>query len=118
MPWDDFISELVSPEADGRVHFATFLNRYSVEGNNGGWKARLLGALHATLCERDLRDTLAFFDTNQDGVVTVDELEQVCIHRTTNNATTRTRIGARARAHIHAHTRAHTGARFLQLRRV
>lgn len=77
LPWAEFASELFSPDPSGAVRYRLFLQRYSVEGSKDGWHARLLGTLHAALCQRDLRDTLAFFDTNEDGVVTVEELEQV-----------------------------------------
>ena len=79
LPWEDYVSELVTLEADGTVRYRPFLARYTVETGRGGWNARLLGTLHAALCKGSLNETLQFFDPNQDGVVTVDELEQVLL---------------------------------------
>ena len=43
-------------------------------------QARLLALMHTELLKRDLDETLSFFDTNEDGVVSHDELLQVLIH--------------------------------------
>ncbi|KAL1527253.1 hypothetical protein AB1Y20_015929 [Prymnesium parvum] len=77
LPWDEYSTELVNLEGDSTVDYRAFLSRYTVDPGRDGWNARLLGELHATLCKSNLDDTLSFFDQDQDGVVTVDELERV-----------------------------------------
>ena len=59
------------------MRYRPFLARYKVEHSREGWNARLLGTLYLALSKGDLKETLAFFDTNQDGVVTAQELEAV-----------------------------------------
>lgn len=76
LPWEDYVAELVE-ERNEMINYRAFVSRYTIEPEGSGWTARLLGALHAEICKSDLTDTLRFFDPNQDGVTTLEELEQV-----------------------------------------
>lgn len=77
LPWDDFVRDLATFDAQGLVRYQAFLNRYRLGSDDEAWQSRVLGALYAKLCDKDLSATLAFFDINQDGEVTRQELSQV-----------------------------------------
>mmetsp|Transcript_12090 Transcript_12090/g.38810 ORF Transcript_12090/g.38810 Transcript_12090/m.38810 type:complete len:952 (+) Transcript_12090:92-2947(+) len=84
LPWDDFLTELVGDAAllsdeDDAVRFRLFLGRYRVAHEQEGWQADLLSSLHDALTHKDLKSTLAFFDPNEDGVVTYEELVEVLV---------------------------------------
>jgi len=74
LPWEEHMAELCDVGADSRVRYRAFLSRYRVAHDNEGWQAEMFSQLHDALCKRDLKDTFAFFDTNEDGKVTSDEL--------------------------------------------
>jgi hypothetical protein len=76
LPWDSFVHDLANVDAAGRVRYQTFLARYRVDSTDAAWQSRVLASLYEKLCEKDLSGTLAFFDTNLDGKVTMAELTQ------------------------------------------
>ena len=76
LPWDSFVHDLANVDAVGRVRYQTFLARYRVDSTDAAWQSRVLASLYEKLCEKDLSGTLAFFDTNLDGKVTMAELTQ------------------------------------------
>lgn len=77
LPWDDFIGELAEPERDGTIRYRTMLARYRVSHDDDAWQNVLFADLHDALSHKALKDTFAFFDINEDGIVTYDELLQV-----------------------------------------
>jgi len=77
LPWEDFLDELAGPTTKGKVQYKTFLGRYRIGHEDDRWQMEVFAQLHDALVKRDLNSTLAFFDTNQDGMVTYDELVQV-----------------------------------------
>lgn len=77
-PWEDHVTELVNLEENDMVNYEKFLARYKIDAGSTGWNARLLGEMYAALSKANLSETLLFFDKNDDGVVTVEELTQVC----------------------------------------
>jgi protein phosphatase len=78
LPWEEYANHLATVDAGGRISYRAFLNRYRVTpGKAGGWQARLLSSMYEALSGGNLQQTVAFFDTNQDGVVTYDELYRV-----------------------------------------
>jgi len=78
LPWDDYATHLAVVDGDNRIDYRGFLHRYRVSpGTPGGWQSRLLSSIYAKLSKLSLKETVAFFDTNQDGMVSFDELKDV-----------------------------------------
>lgn len=77
LPWEEYVQELLDDtalEESGAIRYRPFLARYRVTHEDTSWQSDLLGSLLGVLTKKDLGGTLAFFDVNQDGVVTFDEL--------------------------------------------
>lgn len=76
LPWEEYVVHLASVYADGQISYRAFLNRYRVSPGTG-WQSRLLSSMYEALSGGNLQQTVAFFDTNLDGVVTYEELYKV-----------------------------------------
>jgi protein phosphatase len=77
LPWEEYVADIASVGSDGAVDYRSFLARYRVTHEDDSWQGRMLVQLHETLTKSDLKQTLGFFDINEDGTVTRDELLQV-----------------------------------------
>jgi len=78
LPWEHYAAHLASPHTDNTISYRTFLHRYRVTpGASSGWQSRLLSSIYTKLSKLSLQDTVALFDTNQDGFVSFDELKKV-----------------------------------------
>jgi len=78
MPWADYLPELATLEPGGAaVVYRSFLGRYRISSAQSGWQTRMLSSLMESISSLSLQQTLEFFDPNNDGVVSVDELRAV-----------------------------------------
>ena len=77
LPWEDYAQHLAAVLPDGSISYRAFLARYRVSPGKGGWQSRLLKSMYDALSGGNLQQTVAFFDTNNDGIVSYSELHKV-----------------------------------------